>query len=1033
MRRSCKMFYMNETVGQLTRRLVGLAVRRPGLAVALWGEAGIGKTHITLALLGETPINFVSVRSTQPMDGVVGVIPKPKRASIWLERAAKRVHQGDALEAGELVQTLAGLLSANAPLILHVEDLHEAGPEQMEVWTQLALAVTRTRGVGLIATSRVPPPNGFEAFKLEPLDRFASDAALEVEAGGALPAEACAWIFEHARGNPLFTLEFFRFLSRHGFVWNDSRRWRWRVPDRSVIPITVEATIERVIAEAGNSVETRMALKARAYLESLAPNLKLEAEIWAHIASLEAGQLERAERNLWARGVLNESGFVHPLFREVSVNGLSIIERESFANRALEVLPLNIAGGFILDAQLGPAKSLEWLTRVAEASNTPGRWLAAAVEFAGGNERTRLALEAARELTSSDLRQAQKFYRLALKGSSDPAITLEFVTFLAPHQPDEARALFEALPEQVRTSDEGLVARFQMMVVIGDVRGIIDCWKQEFGSSSDLSPDALVHVIQSLKTLDHCDDAIRLADLVLLRSDLSPWQRARIMNRKTNAYNQSNRYRQALELTDSVLELLAAHGLPGRDVILSDHAMYQMHLGDYRSAQTDLEESVRLSQAIGRTPNEMMNRGFLGELHGEFGDHALAEEFLLDAFEYQVHHPVSDYLCDTVNALTELYLAWRDRPSSGLLAQKYARLSLEYAAVMGVPTYLAAACAYAGFVELEYGSPSRALELALEARAVQVTEQQFFGRWFPTWLEGKAQIKLGDRTRALGLLERTVAGFGQIGRVVQMNLAGFDLDRLRNDSQSARGRLEWFQERGMRSARLYGLRLFPELASAETAIETRAGSQLQVLGNMQMLTAGTPEAVRGGKRKELMALLLEARIGGRNEVPRLDLFDRLYPNSSESQASTALASLVFHLRESLGANTILSSEDGYALGRISSDAEVFLETGDTRLWRGPYLEGFELGGDETVREALHLALRQRAETLLETDPVETARLGRLLSSADPYDLESLRLTLRALRGSDNHKSLKSTYARARSVLFEIGEALPERWTEFLEG
>lgn len=1026
------MFYMNETVGQLARRLVGLAVRRPGLAVGLWGEAGIGKTHLTQALLSETPINSVSVRSTQPMDGVFGVIPKPKRPSIWLERAAERVRQAVPLEVGELVQTLAGLLSANAPLILHVEDLHEARPERLEVWTQLALAVTRTRGVGLIATSRVPPPNGFEAFKLEPLDRSASDSALEVEAGAALPIEACSWIFEHARGNPLFTLEFFRFLSRHGFVWNDSRRWRWRVPDRSVIPITVEATIERVIAEAGSNIETRMALKARAYLESLAPNLKLEVGVWAHVASLEAGLLERAERNLWARGVLNESGFVHPLFREVSVNGLSIIERESFANRALEVVPLNIAGGFIVDAQLGPERSLEWLTRVAEASNTPGRWLAAAVEFASGAQRTRLALKAARELTTSDLRQAQKLYRLALKGSSDPAVTLEFVTFLAPHQPDEARALFEELPEQVRKSDEGLVARFQMMVVIGDVRGIIDCWQTEFDSSSDLSPDVLVHVMQSLKTLDHCDDAIRLADLVLSRSILSPWQRARIMNRKTNAYNQSNRYGQALELTDQVLELLASHGLPGRDVILSDHAMYQMHLGDYRSAQTDLEESVRLSQAIGRTPTEMMNRGFLGELHGEFGDYALAEEFLLDAFDYQVHHPVSDYLCDTVNALTELYLAWRDRPSSGLLAQKYARLSLEYAAVMGVPTYLAASCAYAGFVELEYGSPSRALELALEARAVQVTEQQFFGRWFPTWLEGKAQIKLGDRMRALGLLEQTVVGFGQIGRVVQMNLAGFDLDHLRNDSQSAQARLEWFQERAMLSACRYGLRLFPELAGVQTANETRAGSQLQVLGNMQMLIAEKPEAVRGGKRKELMALLLEARIGGRSEVPRLDLIDRLYPNSSESQSSTALASLVFHLRESLGANTILSSEDGYALGRITSDAEVFLETGNTRLWRGPYLEGFELGGDDTVREMLHLALRQRAETLLETDPVETARLGRLLSSADPYDLENLRLTLRALRGSDNHKGLKSTYARARSALFEIGEALPERWTEFLE-
>jgi hypothetical protein len=55
-----------------------------------------------------------------------------------------------------------------------------------------------------------------------------------------------------------------------------------------------------------------------------------------------------------------------------------------------------------------------------------------------------------------------------------------------------------------------------------------------------------------------------------------------------------------------------------------------------------------------------------------------------------------------------------------------------------------------------------------------------------------------------------------------------------------------------------------------------------------------------------------------------------------------------------------------------------------------------------------------------------------LCSADPYDLEGLRLTLRALRAGDNHKSLKSTYARARTHLLEIGEALPERWTDFLE-
>jgi hypothetical protein len=138
------------------------------------------------------------------------------------------------------------------------------------------------------------------------------------------------------------------------------------------------------------------------------------------------------------------------------------------------------------------------------------------------------------------------------------------------------------------------------------------------------------------------------------------------------------------------------------------------------------------------------------------------------------------------------------------------------------------------------------------------------------------------------------------------------------------------------------------------------------------------------------------------------------------------------LREQFGPDTIRSSDGGYALGRITSDAETFLETGDTHLWRGEYLEGSDLGVGETVRETLHLALRNRAETILETDPNEAVRVGRLLCAADPYDLESLRLTLRALRASDNHKSLKSTYARARTAMLEIGEVLPQNWANFLE-
>ena len=409
------------------------------------------------------------MRAVAPITGLPQALPRPKRLAVWIERELEQPEPTP--------EAIMALLSALAPVVVHIEDLHETTPSQLEFWQALARAVLRSRGMALIATSRIELPEPFETLTLEALSSEASVALLEHEVGSGLPRQATAWIEAKAAGNPLFTLEFFRSLARRGFVWSDGSHWHWRVPDRDVLPTTIEAMIERSITEACNDAATRTALEARAYLESLEPNLKLEPSVWAHVAGLELEVLAQAEQHLRVRGVLNESGFVHPLFREVPVQGFNARDRKVFATRALEVLPIEVAAVFVADAQLGPERSLEWLTRAAEASNTPGRWLALAVEYSSGTERTRLALEAARELTATDLRQAQKLYRVALEGNSDPAVTLEFVAFLAPHQSEEAKALFETLPNDVRTSTRGLVARFQMMVETRNLTGIIDCWR----------------------------------------------------------------------------------------------------------------------------------------------------------------------------------------------------------------------------------------------------------------------------------------------------------------------------------------------------------------------------------------------------------------------------------------------------------------------------------------------------------------------------------------------------------------------------
>jgi hypothetical protein len=142
---------------------------------------------------------------------------------------------------------------------------------------------------------------------------------------------------------------------------------------------------------------------------------------------------------------------------------------------------------------------------------------------------------------------------------------------------------------------------------------------------------------------------------------------------------------------------------------------------------------------------------------------------------------------------------------------------------------------------------------------------------------------------------------------------------------------------------------------------------------------------------------------------------------------------VYQLREIGGSSVIVTTQNGYALGEVISDAETFLETGDTRTWRGAYLDGLEFERiNQTVLETLHLALQTHAEQLLRTDPIEAARVGRLLCDADAYDLGALRLTLNALRAVKNHKTLARIYNQARGGLLEIGEVLPERWQDFLE-
>jgi hypothetical protein len=206
---------------------------------------------------------------------------------------------------------------------------------------------------------------------------------------------------------------------------------------------------------------------------------------------------------------------------------------------------------------------------------------------------------------------------------------------------------------------------------------------------------------------------------------------------------------------------------------------------------------------------------------------------------------------------------------------------------------------------------------------------------------------------------------------------------------------------------------------------------LEVLGPVR-LTNGVTKPIRGRKRQALLAYLLEARIAGKPEVSKIELVDALHPDMDEPRALNALRVQVHGLRAQLNREVIETTGSGYKLGEIQTDAEAFLATRDTKLWRAVYLEGISFERDDDGGyQSLIATLHECAKEYLETNPNETVRIARLLVEMEPFDLGFLRTKLSAFRATSNHRSLARSYSKARVRLREVGELLPECWEQFL--
>ncbi len=1011
----------------LGRKLKGLASKRPSVAVQIYGEAGIGKTRAITELLQSTPFASVSTRAVTSTSELVRTLPKPKKMSAWLSHQLEHI-EGH-LQAAPIV---AAYLEQLAPCVLHVEDVHECSEGQKSFWQALVLGLSNTKGVGLLLTSRVKLEIPFECIHLKPLKLEASTALLEKEIAATLPKEAGAWIYAQAAGNPLFTLEYFRHLARQGFLWNDLTRWQWREPTTNTMPLTVEALIERLLLETVAAPETNLVFKARALLEHITPQLFVTQAIWAQLAGLDKSLFETAIQFLESRGMLNASGIAHPLYREVMVKTMLESEIEMFALRAVNALEtgfLEHAAAFVELAKLLPERAVGIYEQAAEKPIAPlqkARFLTSAAQFKSGDARCTALFKAAQMLETVDRNQ-----------------TIAMLESMIGEYPGhtEARYLLAScyavagLPEKVEQLVQTIPARNQLGWITREIElnhnlrrfaRVLELWDSHLELQTQTDSTLIFYVGFAFMMKTDYAKAILLAT-PYLETEFLPLPRARLLGLCGLSHMYAERFELAKEFYDSAVEAARETQTPGFiAATLHNRSMVLEYLSLSHEMLRDTEEATKLYAQSGEQRHYASSLTKFARTILEFGEYERAEKALQEAQAILLRSQSPDFLVTCQDTLALLYLDWRP-PYGQTLALKYARLAVSMSGSLREDKQVSAKMTLARVLSWtgDHQAAHEQIETCLSLNTyfepdLRAAIHQVHG----LVLEGN-----GRRKEAIQAIQTAIAFGESIEWNVYHQQTLTHLDRLLGDIAGARSRLEWFEARGLQNGANIVKRSFPELSLNPVKNPQTSVLHLEVLGTMHILQDGLTSTVKGQKRKELLAVLLEARVSGRTEVRTLELLDALYPNSLEEEGLSALKQNVFKTRAAHGSNMIATTNNGYALGAASSDAEEFLKLGDTKLWRGAFLDG--ISASDEVRETLTQACQNEAIKILRSNPKEAARVMRLLLESDPYNLEILKLSCQALRNDSNHRTLQRLYTQSRARLLEVGELLPETWQEFL--
>jgi len=380
----------NQEFNELLRSLEESLAGRGSLAL-VGGEPGIGKTHLTAAVLvdadrlgacavvghcyemeGAPPY----VLFTEMLEGFVRKLPRD---------SLRQALADDAPEVAKLMPELRTIfpdiaapiqlpaeqqrrflfnayrsflerLARSTPIVAVFEDLHWADEPTLLLLQHLAQTI-HTLPILLIATYRDTAVEVTPAFtkaletliRQKPTTRLslrrlpveAVENMLDLLSGQTPPPTLARVVFDATDGNPFFVEEVFRHLSEEGKLFDETGQWRaGLLVDQLQVPEGVRLVLSRRLdrlSECSRHVLTTAAVIGRSFSLRLLEKLDTTMEEEATLNSLE--EAERAHLVLAERaGRDARYRFVHELVRQTLSETLSLPRRQRLHARVADAI-----------------------------------------------------------------------------------------------------------------------------------------------------------------------------------------------------------------------------------------------------------------------------------------------------------------------------------------------------------------------------------------------------------------------------------------------------------------------------------------------------------------------------------------------------------------------------------------------------------------------------------------------------------------------------------------------------------------------